>query len=71
MDNPDTSTLTVKSPLDSKRLQWQGLDIYESLPAEICSISSNLGQSKRLQETIKQYFNVDLPFPGQLKHYKD
>ena len=71
MDNPDTSTLTVKSPLESKRLQWQGLDIYESLPAEICSISSNLGQSKRLQETFKQCFDVDLPFPGKLKHYKD
>ena len=71
MDNPDTSTLTAKSPLDSKRLQWQGLDIYESLPVEICSISSNLGQSKRLHETFKQCFDVDLPFPGKLKKYKD
>ena len=71
MGNSDKFTLTAMSPLASKRLQWQGLDIYESLPVEICSISSNLGQSKRLQETFKQYFNVDLPFPGKLKHYKD
>ena len=71
MDNSDKFTLTAMSPLDGKRLQWQGLNIYESLPVEICSISSNLDQSKRLHETFKQCFEVDLPIPGKLKKYKD
>jgi len=71
MGNSDKFTLTAMSPLASKRLQWQGLDIYESLPVEICSISSNLGQSKRLHKTFKQCFDIDLPFPGKLKKYKD